>query len=136
MVDTALWNTANLKRLEDILTSHRAVWDDLTDAVIVTNADPAHPVIVMTNRALLHGTGYALDEVLGQTPRMFQGPDTDPDVLRQIRQALEQGESIQVALINYRKDGTPFRNTFSVTPIKDPDQRVTHFVSVQRFGEL
>ena len=130
---TALWDTSNLDRMERLLAAHQNVWNEMPDPIIVTTADPHDPIIVMVNSALLTLTGYSIEEVLGRSPRMFQGPDTDRATLDEVRTSLTKGEAIQVTVTNYRKDCTPFRNTFSITPVRDPDKRVTHFVSVQRF---
>lgn len=131
-----LWDKSNLERLEKLLQKQQGIWNEMPDPIIVTTADPQEPIILMVNRALLVETGYAIEEVLGNTPRMFQGIDTDRTVLEEVRQALNAGEATQVTVINYRKDRTPFRNTFSITPVRDPDNRITHFVSVQRFEGL
>jgi signal transduction histidine kinase len=48
-----------------------------------------------------------------------------------LRAAIAAGQSANVELMNYRKDGTPFRNALSVTPIRDASGRVTHYVGIQ-----
>ena len=52
-----------------------------------------------------------------------------------IREALQKGEQVSVRLLNYRKDGSPFWNLLTVTPIKTEDGRVTKFVGVQVGGD-
>jgi signal transduction histidine kinase len=63
--------------------------------------------------------------------RFLQGPGTDPAAVAQLRAAIVAGESASVQLLNYRKDGTPFQNALSLTPIRAPDGRVTHYVGIQ-----
>ena len=48
-----------------------------------------------------------------------------------IRDAIKKGEAVSVRLLNYRKDGTPFWNLLTMTPIKTPDGKVSKFVGVQ-----
>ena len=48
-----------------------------------------------------------------------------------IREALQKGEQHSCRLLNYRKDGSPFWNLLTITPIKTEDGRVTKFVGVQ-----
>ena len=105
------------------------------DAVLVTEAaplDPPGPRIVYANPAFTTMTGYPTDEVLGRDCRFLQGPDTDAGARRTMRTALEAGERVQVELVNYRKDGSPFWVDILLSPLFDDAGRLTHFVSVQR----
>lgn len=63
--------------------------------------------------------------------RFLQGEGTDPKEVAKIRDAIKKGEGVSVRLLNYRKDGTPFWNLLTVTPIKTPDGKVSKFVGVQ-----
>lgn len=100
---------------------------------------PDHP-IVWANDAFLSLTGYALDEIQGRNCRLLQGPDTDPAHIAQIRTALAAGHSASVELLNYRKDGTPFWNAMTLTPVRD-EQGLAYFFAAQtetagRLGQL
>lgn len=63
--------------------------------------------------------------------RFLQGEGTDPKEVAKIREAIKKGEPVSVRLLNYRKDGTPFWNLLTMTPIKTPDGKVSKFVGVQ-----
>jgi hypothetical protein len=63
--------------------------------------------------------------------RFLQGVGTDPATVAHLRAAINAGESASVELLNYRKDGTPFQNALSLTPIRAVDGRVTHYVGIQ-----
>lgn len=63
--------------------------------------------------------------------RFLQGEGTDPKEVAKIRDSIRRGEACSVRLLNYRKDGTPFWNLLTVTPIKTPDGKVSKFVGVQ-----
>lgn len=63
--------------------------------------------------------------------RFLQGEGTDPKSVEQLRTAIREGKSITIRLLNYRKDGTPFWNLLTMTPIKDESGRVVKFVGVQ-----
>lgn len=76
-------------------------------------------------------SGYRPDEILGRNCRFLQGEGTDKNEVAVIREAIQKGESASVRLLNYRKDGSPFWNLLTVTPIKTEDGRVTKFVGVQ-----
>lgn len=102
-------------------------------AIGVTISDatkPDHPLIFV-NPAFTGMTGYAAEEVLNKNCRFLQGPDTDPEAVAKIRQAIAEERSIIVELLNYRKDGTPFWNELSINPIFDEQGNLTNFVGVQ-----
>ncbi len=127
-----------------ILTSDLAAADDgpllraaieaIGDAVIITSPelDEPGPVIRYTNPAFTAMTGYAAAEVIGRTPRLLQGPDTDTLELRRIRQVLTAGDTFHGEGINYRKDGSTYVMDWLITPIRDPAGAVTAWLSIQR----
>ncbi len=105
------------------------------DVIIITEAEPFDapgPSIVYVNPAFTRMTGYTPEEVLGKTPRILQGPDTDLAVNARIRASLEKWQSVQVEVLNYRKDGTRFWSELNIVPIADETGWYTHWVSVQR----
>ncbi|MBD2089909.1 response regulator [Microcoleus sp. FACHB-1515] len=104
------------------------------DSIIITTAhlNPPGPEIVYVNPAFSEMTGYDTHEVLGKTPRILQGSDTDRNLLDDLRQHLEDGEPFHGEAINYRKDGTEFYVEWNITPIRNVNQQVTHFVAIQR----
>lgn len=107
----------------------------LNDIVIITEAGPFNepgPRIVFVNDAFERRTGYTRAEVLGRSPRLLQGPQTQRARLDQIRSALEQWEPVRVDLINYRKDGEPFWVDLDISPVWDKARRLTHWVAVGR----
>jgi PAS domain S-box-containing protein len=106
----------------------------LGDGVLITDNQLAAPGprIVFVNEAMCRITGYTADELIGQSPRIFQGRETDRSTLDQIKAELSAGRSWQCELTNYRKDGTPYEVEMFITPLLDSPNRPTHFVSIQR----
>ncbi|MBD2577012.1 PAS domain S-box protein [Oscillatoria sp. FACHB-1406] len=119
---------AQLRLLESVvLTTH--------DAVVITEAEPIDepgPRIVYVNPAFTRMTGYTLEEVLGKTPRILQGENTDRTALEQIRSALKKWQPVQIDLLNYRKDGSHFWVEISIVPVADETGWYTNWVAVQR----
>ena len=102
-----------------------------TLSVTVADAfDPEQP-IVWVNNAFTVTTGYTSQEALGRNCRFLQGPETDTAGPRRLREAVEQGISVSVTLLNYRKDGTTFHNQVDLSPVRDPEGRIAHFVGIQ-----
>lgn len=89
------------------------------------------PRIVFVNRAFCASTRYAEKELLGQSPRILQGPRTDRRVLERLSECLKNGEPFQGETINYRKDGTPYVARWNISPICDDNGKITHYVSFQ-----
>ncbi len=96
----------------------------------VAISDPRGTVLYV-NAAFERLTGYSARSMVGQNCRLLQGPETDPETVREIRQALARGQSFRKALRNYRKDGTPFWNLLSLVPLKNSAGVITHYVGVQ-----
>lgn len=99
----------------------------------ITIADarlPDNPLIY-ANAGFERLTGYAVADVLGRNCRFLQGPGTDPATLDTLRTAILEKRAVTVQLLNYRKDGTPFWNRLSITPVRDAAGAVTHFIGVQ-----
>lgn len=99
----------------------------------ITIADarlPDNPLIYV-NAGFERITGYTAGEVLGRNCRFLQGPGTDIDTLNELRTAIREQRAVTVQLLNYRKDGRPFWNRLSITPVRDAGGVVTHFIGVQ-----
>src|SRR5208283_5301265 len=99
----------------------------------ITIADarlPDNPLIYV-NAGFERLTGYAVADVLGRNCRFLQGAGTDPATVDTLRTAIREKRPITVQLLNYRKDGTPFWNRLSITPVEDHSGTVTHFIGVQ-----
>ena len=103
------------------------------DAVVITTADLVNgPEIIYVNKAFTRMTGYEEHEVIGNTPRMLQGPETDPDVLSRLKRNLKNGRPFKGELLNYTKDGDPYWLEISIVPIRDDTGTVTHFTAIER----
>jgi PAS domain S-box-containing protein len=87
--------------------------------------------LTYANRAFLDMTGYPAPEILGKNLRLLRGPETEVAATTELRDAMAAGQATRVLLKNYRKDGTPFWNDVSASPLPDVSGRVTHFVAVQ-----
>lgn len=98
--------------------------------IITDPRQPDNP-IVFSNDAFLKLTGYGRDELLGRNCRFLQGPDTDPDDVQKVREAVRQNRDVAVDLLNYRKDGTTFWNALYISPVTDEQGVVQFFFASQ-----
>ena len=102
-----------------------------SNGIVISDASLPDNPIIYTNPAFLAISGYSEFEVIGRNCRFLQGPGTDPDTVRDLREAIQAKRRIQTLILNYRKDGTEFWNEITVSPVQDAHGDVTHFVGVQ-----
>jgi PAS domain S-box-containing protein len=105
------------------------------DAVVITEAEPVQlpgPHIVYVNQAFTRMLGYQPEEVVGQTPRILQGVNTDPDTLAQIRSNLKEWKPVLVEIINYHKNGSEVWIELSIFPVEDQTGNYHYWVAIQR----
>ena len=100
-------------------------------AMIVTDGRQRDNPIIFANNAFLALTGYQRDEVIGRNCRFLQGPDTDPEGVDAIRQAIARGEDIAVDILNYRKDGSTFWNALYLSPVRGEAGEIVYFFGSQ-----
>ncbi len=129
-----LQDITNLKKSDESYRLLSSAVQNAEDAILITTSRTDHPgpEIVFANPAFARMTGYPVEEVLGQTPRMLEGPNTDLALAAQQYEALARGESFSGETVNYRKDGTEYTVAWHVSPVRDVHGDVTHFISVQR----
>jgi PAS domain S-box-containing protein len=126
------------QQLEELLAEHgqgaQAALATAADAVMITDAELAFPgpEIVYANQALCELTGYAVEELVGRSPRLLQGPRTDPAVLASLRERLAAGQPWTGELVNYRKDGTEYLVRLQLVPMQNPAGQITHWMSTQQ----
>jgi PAS domain S-box-containing protein len=126
------------QRQENVLNS--TVIAATNCGVLVTDARVSHHPIVYVNPAFLVLTGYAEQEVIGQTTSILTGPDTDRASLEKLAMALQDGWACRVRICHCRKSGTSFLSDISLSPVKDRLGRVTSVVwtmsEVSQLGQV
>jgi PAS domain S-box-containing protein len=104
--------------------------DEAHTAIVIAEVKDGLPLNYV-NQAFTDLTGYSADEVLGTNCKFLQGPDTEPDKVDQIREALRLKQPLTITLLNYRKDGSAFHNELTLSPIKDKRGQITHILGLQ-----
>jgi PAS domain S-box-containing protein len=130
-VDQYLHSFVDVTELREALAQARLArqaFASISQGILVSDA---RRLTLSVNRAFERMTGYSQAEMVGRPCSILQGNDTDPATVAAIRAALDAGQSFHGEIRNYRKDGTPFWNELSISPVSDADGQLTHFVGVQ-----
>lgn len=121
-------------RMEEALHQSRlltTVVSNLSDGMVVTDPRQDGNPIIFANAGFYAITGYTTEEVLGRNCRFLQGPETDPQTVQEMRQAMAEARPFAGVIRNYRKDGTSFWNGLKITPIFDEQGQLINFVGSQ-----
>jgi PAS domain S-box-containing protein len=108
-----------------------ASMEESFNSVIITEAGPGYPIIYV-NPAFCELTGYGPHEVMGESPSILQGPNTDQEVIERLNADISQGKLFHGRAINYRKDGTEFTMEWKIAPVRDEKNDITHYIAIQR----
>ena len=87
---------------------------------------------VYVNRAFEAVTGYSAEEIMGRGCGLLQGSERQQPAVAEMRSAIAEGRTCRVIVRNFRKDGRPFWNAMTLTPITDASGEITHYLGVQQ----
>ncbi|MFA1612283.1 PAS domain S-box protein [Halobellus rubicundus] len=123
--------TTRKARTRELRTKTRAM--DEAD-VGITIADPSRSdlPIVYANEGFERITGYDAESIQGRNCRFLQGEATDGEKIERLAEAIEVEEPVQVELVNYRRDGTPFWNQVQLSPVFDEAGDLSHYLGIQK----
>lgn len=99
------------------------------DAILVTNSNLQ---IVFASYGIAQMSGYQPMEVIGNSPKMFQGTGTSAEKRAEINQAISQKKAFEVTLTNYRKNGEPYECHIRSFPIFNKKGELTHFIALEK----
>lgn len=100
------------------------------ECLVVTDAEGR---VEWVNAAFIAMCGHDLNEIKGRKPgQVLQGPETDAAAVARIRAALAAREPCHETLVNYHKDGSPYRVDVRINPILDEDGAPLQFVARER----
>ncbi|KIM11274.1 MAG: hypothetical protein KU37_06430 [Sulfuricurvum sp. PC08-66] len=116
--------------LEDFFTA----FENSYNAIVITTPylEAPHPQFLYVNSAFTRMTGYTLDELKGQSPRILQGEQTDHDTLARLKVTLQKGEFFEGSTVNYTKEGKPYYVEWNISPIYDSNHQLRYYLSIQR----
>jgi PAS domain S-box-containing protein len=119
---------------EEQLQLLKTAIEQSNESIIIMTArlDPPGPEIVYVNPAFTKMTGYAPEDVVGKTPHILQGPETDLSLFRRLSKDCTEGQVFHGETINYRKDRSEIHLEWIARPARNERGEVTHFAAVLR----
>jgi len=101
------------------------------NGIMITEAGPGYP-IVYVNPAFCEMTGYTPEELIGKSPAILQGAETDKNVLDRLREEIPAGKLFHGQTTNYRKEGSTFVMEWKIAPIRTGSENISHYLAIQR----
>ncbi|APG63618.1 histidine kinase [Sphingorhabdus lutea] len=120
-------NRSNIKKDDAFLASIHF------SPIATVVSDPLLPdnPIIEVNQPFCDLTGYTPDEILGRNCRFLAGPKTEPWVTEQIKSGVSEQRPTLVEILNYKKNGDPFRNAVMIAPVFDDEGEIKYFIGSQ-----
>ena len=100
-------------------------------AMVISNPRRPDNPLEVVNDMFCSLTGYAEGEIVGRNCRFLAGKDTDQAATEQLRESIRNRRPALVELINYRNDGSPFRNGVMITPLLGQEEELAWFLGSQ-----
>ncbi|WP_218160654.1 PAS domain-containing protein [Spirosoma endophyticum] len=99
------------------------------DTLIITDLQKN---ILWTSQNFESLTGYPLEEVVGKSTKLLQGPGTDRTTVQYVGEQLASSQPVEVELLNYRKGGSPYLCYMHIEPLYSRQGALTHFSAIER----
>ncbi|MGA1623334.1 MAG: histidine kinase dimerization/phosphoacceptor domain -containing protein, partial [Synechocystis sp.] len=123
--------TADLEKKQEQLQLQEQAIAASNNGIIIADARQKDNPVVFVNQAFEQITGYTLADIKGRNCRFLQGGHHDQPGLQTLRQAIKAGESCEVIIRNRRKNGEEFWNELHMSPIRNAQGSLTHFIGIQ-----
>ena len=119
------------RAIEEQIRLRQEAIESSNDGFVIADATLPDLPIIYVNQRFEELTGYTSDEILGRNCRFLQGADTDAETVTRFREALAAGTRFQGEVLNYCKDGSPFWNFLRISPVRNKNGEITHFIGLQ-----
>jgi len=116
------------KQAEEQLRKLAQAVEQSPESIIITDLDGN---IEYVNEAFAKNSGYRHEEVMGQSPRLLNSGKTPKESYTALWDAISNGQTWKGEFINKRKDGSEYVDFAIITPIRQPNGGITHYVAVQ-----
>jgi PAS domain S-box-containing protein len=121
-------DVTELRATQQQLAKVALAMEQTSQSIVITGIDAR---IEYVNRAFCEVSGYAAEEVMGQNPRVLQSGQTPHSRYTEMWAALVQGDSWQGEFTNRRKDGDTYIETVRISPVRQNDGHITHYLAIK-----
>lgn len=97
-------------------------------SILITDTEG---VIQYVNPKFEETTGYGADEAIGKTPRIIKGGSMNPEQYAELWMTLKAGQDWKGMFHNKRKDGSLFWESASISPVRNEEGKISHFIAVK-----
>lgn len=120
---------AERKEIERRLRLQTTAMEAAANGIIITDHQGS---IQWTNPALAQISGYETDELIGQSMRIFKSGQNNEEYYSRMWNTILSGEVWRGETINRRKDGSLYIEEQTITPVKDEDGQIPHFIAIKQ----
>ena len=117
-----------IKKAEEELLKFSIAIEQSPITIVITDI---HGDIEFVNPKFTQMTGYSFEEVQGQNPRILKSGTTKPEEYRKLWATIMSGNVWQGELNNRKKDGELFMEYAKISPIKNKNGVITHFLAIK-----
>ncbi len=97
-------------------------------SIVITDLDA---IIEYVNEGFVKITGYSRAEVIGKNPRILQSGKTSKETYHDMWAHLKRGEVWKGELINRSKNGSEYIESALISPVRQADGKVTHYLAIK-----
>lgn len=106
--------------------------DSTSNGVMIVDVTLDTKPVIYVNPAYERITGYSSDEVVGRRSSLFERHAGSTTTLDALRHAVQESQEAQAVILDEHKDGSSFWNELHLSPIRNADQHVTHYVVIHQ----
>ena len=127
---------SDLKELEGLTTAHNWISDfdfkkELQEENVIVVTDPKLK-IVFASHTILKMTGYQSQEIIGESPKLFQGKATSLKTSAEIKMAIQNLQPFEKTVVNYRKTGEIYDCHIKGFPVFNKKGKLSHFIAFEK----
>ncbi len=120
------------RRITGTLAPHlREAREGLAEVFCLSDPSRADNPIVFASEEFVRMTQYGMNYIIGRNCRFLQGPQTNPESIRRLREATKHHREHTEVFVNYRRDGSPFINLLMMAPLMDSRGNVRYYIGAQ-----
>lgn len=131
----AIQDITKQKEEENRLKLLETVFTQTKDSIIITEAeskDGQIPKIVFANPAYINMSGYEIHEIIGKSPNLFMGKNSDIQQIEKLTNAITNKEECLLEIIFHKKDQSEYWVRLSFIPVYNLEHELSHWISIQR----